>query len=210
MKITLLPFDIPNKKLRGFDITPRKEDEEDWNVEWHDSDPEKLTELAHGLQSAEEYYEDEDDFWYENMDESDIEDQEPTTKKSERIKYNRNKTISDQLKEVYDYTCQVCSMKYEAGPEEYLIYTHHIHPLSEDGEDAISNLLVLCSICHDYFHRGSIQINLKNKLITHRMKTNNLNGKKINIRHFVSSQNINYNNNNIYKGIKQNLESLKE
>lgn len=35
---------------------------------------------------------------------------------------------------------------------------HHIWEFAEGGSDELSNLIALCSYCHDMFHRGSISI----------------------------------------------------
>lgn len=48
-----------------------------------------------------------------------------------------------------DYTCQNCRVRVE----QYKMQVHHIKPVSEGGDDDLSNLILLCKTCHSEVHK---------------------------------------------------------
>ena len=72
--------------------------------------------------------------------------------KSTTTRLKRNPKISEQIKQIYDYRCQVCNVLLETpfGP---IAIGAHIKPLGRphDGPDVKANLLCLCPNHHDQF-----------------------------------------------------------
>lgn len=81
----------------------------------------------------------------------------------------RNTTIGRELKQLYDYTCQVCGNQRQQGPEQAYAEAHHIHPLgaTPPGPDDQSNLLVLCPNHHADFDYGVIEVDPESYRIRH-------------------------------------------
>ena len=71
----------------------------------------------------------------------------------------RDRAISNKVKTIHDYCCQVCgeSLKVEGG---YYAEAAHIRPLGRphDGPDVLSNLLCLCPNHHVSFDNGGLFI----------------------------------------------------
>lgn len=61
----------------------------------------------------------------------------------------------------YKYGCN--TKLWKNNKEEYYIEVHHINPLSENGEDIISNLIPICPNCHRKAHYASEKIKEKMK-----------------------------------------------
>lgn len=77
----------------------------------------------------------------------------------------RDPTIPKTLKELEDYTCQVCGRRLlNMKNGEPYAEIHHIHPLGHDGTDSIDNVLCLCPLCHRLFHLGAIGIDSELRL----------------------------------------------
>ncbi len=73
----------------------------------------------------------------------------------------RNKNYVELLKNYYDNTCQVCGMKLQMGFDGAYSEVHHIQPYnkSDDGDDKLENMIVLCPNCHKQFDRSYLAIN---------------------------------------------------
>ncbi|HHY70621.1 MAG TPA: hypothetical protein GX519_02980, partial [Thermoanaerobacterales bacterium] len=80
--------------------------------------------------------------------------------------YDRNATISDNIKYLYSDCCQVCGKRLDIGSKFYS-EVHHIHPLYLNGPDVPENMICLCPNHHILFDRGAITINLEDKTIVH-------------------------------------------
>jgi hypothetical protein len=77
----------------------------------------------------------------------------------------RNQIIPKTLKELEDYTCQVCGRRLlNMKNGDPYAEIHHIQPLSHDGTDSIDNVLCLCPLCHRLFHLGAIGIDSELRL----------------------------------------------
>ena len=81
-----------------------------------------------------------------------------TTSTSTRV--IRNPVVSKEVKERYDYHCQVCGIRLEAIDNPYA-EAAHIRPLGRphDGPDVIGNVLCLCPNHHKLLDFGSFTIN---------------------------------------------------
>lgn len=93
-----------------------------------------------------------------------VESQESHREQPQRRSYETNAIIRDQglpkkVKEIYEYKCQVCSFRLEAGDYWYA-EAAHIRPLGSphNGADTIDNLLCLCPNHHKLFDLGGFFI----------------------------------------------------
>lgn len=82
----------------------------------------------------------------------------------ERRSYETNKIIRDQglpreVKELYEYKCQICGVRLESGNFWY-VEAAHIRALGEphNGIDALKNILCLCPNHHKLFDIGGFYI----------------------------------------------------
>lgn len=91
----------------------------------------------------------------------------PDRRETNSTRIIRNTKITSQLKEEYDYQCQVCGEQRKQGPDTAYAEGHHIKPLKNDGPDAISNLIVLCPNHHADFDYGMIKLDPDTLEITH-------------------------------------------
>ena len=64
------------------------------------------------------------------------------------------KELSLQMKQDYDYTCQLCNKQFDSGKQ--LLNVHHIVPRRENGTSDKSNLIVLCTSCHTVIERLTV------------------------------------------------------
>lgn len=92
--------------------------------------------------------------------------------KKDFICYIRHATITESVKSLYNYRCQICGdvilrtgWEHNLERKEEWKYlsadVHHIHPLSEGGEDDRRNMLCLCPSCHRKFHSGEFRLKPK-------------------------------------------------
>ncbi|WP_433435096.1 caspase, EACC1-associated type [Nonomuraea sp. CA-141351] len=68
--------------------------------------------------------------------------------------------LSDKLKQLYGYSCQVCDVVLEAPGGLRLAYTVHVKGLGlpHEGPDTLDNMLCLCSNHRDLFKYGAIVV----------------------------------------------------
>jgi predicted restriction endonuclease len=80
----------------------------------------------------------------------------------------RNTDVVRELKEKYDYRCQVCGAQ-RRGPDAPYAEGHHIHPLGDTppGPDSPRNILILCPNHHTDFDYGHIEIKPESLGIIH-------------------------------------------
>lgn len=71
----------------------------------------------------------------------------------------RDTTVSNRIKELYDYTCQICSTRIDTPRGPYA-EACHVRPLGSphDGQDTENNLLCLCPNCHVGLDRYGLRI----------------------------------------------------
>lgn len=74
-----------------------------------------------------------------------------------------DRTISDRLKALYSYRCQICG---ELIGEKYgttIIHTHHIEPFSKTMNNNLSNMMVVCPNHHGVIHSANPTFSRENK-----------------------------------------------
>jgi predicted restriction endonuclease len=107
----------------------------------------------------------------------------------------RDRNIGQELKSLYDYTCQCCGIKNQTGPTTYGMDAHHLHPLGMKGKDSKENMIVVCPNCHRLLDDGGIRINPETFVITHFNKGHSLNGVELVKKHHIDLKNIIFQNN---------------
>lgn len=65
----------------------------------------------------------------------------------------RNPQLAEQLQEKYDGRCQICEWTSRFRYQVDVCEAHHVRWLSRGGEDAISNLILICPNHHRVIHR---------------------------------------------------------
>jgi putative restriction endonuclease len=109
----------------------------------------------------------------------------------------RDTKLSKQIKELYNYTCQVCGIRISFNGVGYA-EAAHIRPLGRphNGKDLLNNLLCLCPNHHVMFDKGHFSINevhlllgIEEELI---VKGN----------HTIEVENLKYHNEHIFGGGK--------
>lgn len=109
----------------------------------------------------------------------------------------RNTGIVNQLKEEYNYQCQVCGEKRMRGTDTYYAEGHHLKPLNDGGPDNVANIVVLCPNHHADFDYGMIKIDPDSLDITHAYEDDR--GMTLDVLpgHDLDSDFLEYNNNNV-------------
>lgn len=94
----------------------------------------------------------------------DISEAKKTTR--EVSAYSRERKVRDQALVRADGRCELCGEEgFETKGGYKYIETHHVIPLSEGGEDSISNVVALCPRDHRMAHYSSDAETIKRKLI---------------------------------------------
>ena len=110
----------------------------------------------------------------------------------------RDTKITSELKRKYDYKCQICGERiiiYEGKKKRFYCEAHHLKPLAQihDGPDIKENIIILCPNHHIEFDYGVIAINPSDlQTIIHKQTDNQYNGRKIEIKHNIAKEYINY------------------
>jgi 5-methylcytosine-specific restriction endonuclease McrA len=92
----------------------------------------------------------------------------------------RNTQLVKELKERYDYQCQVCGERRHRGQTDAYAEGHHLHPLGDDppGLDQEDNIIVLCPNHHADFDYGVIEVDPDTLEIAHAHESQ-LNGRRL-------------------------------
>jgi len=92
----------------------------------------------------------------------------PKTSRVVRHVRLRNTLLASDLKQRYEYTCQVCQDSIQLVNRKYA-EAHHIRPLGAPhlGRDVEGNILVLCPNHHVMLDKGAILINPKSLRVEH-------------------------------------------
>jgi putative restriction endonuclease len=71
----------------------------------------------------------------------------------------RNTAVTEWVKELYDFTCQICDERLETPSGPYAEGAH-VRPMGRphNGPDSVTNVLCLCPNHHVLFDRGVIGI----------------------------------------------------
>lgn len=83
----------------------------------------------------------------------------PGSRVSRVIRVIRDTEVSDYVKDVHEYRCQICAQILETPRGPYAEGCH-IKPLGKPhkGPDSVENLLCLCPNCHVQFDEGAVWI----------------------------------------------------
>ncbi len=83
----------------------------------------------------------------------------PSRKKTTTVRVVRDTALSKNLKQYYDYRCQVCGLRLE-GPGGAYAEAAHIRPLGRphNGPDTTDNILCLCPNHHWLFDVGAFGV----------------------------------------------------
>jgi 5-methylcytosine-specific restriction enzyme A len=87
----------------------------------------------------------------ESVADSDVSDVEQTVRVRRTINMIlRNKALVDEIKTLYDNTCQICGIKVAIGNDRYYSEVHHIIPLGKphSGRDKKDNMICVCPNHH--------------------------------------------------------------
>lgn len=78
---------------------------------------------------------------------------------------NRNKNLVQNLKSLYNSTCQICATQIKIADNTFYSEVHHIKSLGQphNGPDSATNMIVVCPNCHVKLDFKAIDIN-KNEL----------------------------------------------
>ncbi len=66
-----------------------------------------------------------------------------------------NPRIIDDLKELYDYKCQICGNNFGEIHDTQIVEAHHIIPYAISQNNDASNIIILCPNHHRIFHKAS-------------------------------------------------------
>ena len=85
---------------------------------------------------------------------------EKVRRKGVVIRIVRDNTISNKVKNLYEYKCQICGISIKTKHGNYAEGAH-IRPLGRphNGDDSLNNLICLCPNHHVMLDRGGISIN---------------------------------------------------
>ncbi len=117
----------------------------------------------------------------------------------------RETKISNELKEIYDYSCQVCDKQIPIdfrNEIKFYIEAHHLKPmaLKHNGPDIRSNLLILCPNHHAEFDYGAIAINpIDNITLLHKDECNPFYKHEMEFKHKIEPKYVKYHY-KIFKG----------
>ena len=73
----------------------------------------------------------------------------------------RNRNLVEEIKDLYQNSCQICNIKIHIGNGRFYSEVHHIIPLGKphNGKDTIGNMICVCPNCHILLDYGSIELN---------------------------------------------------
>jgi 5-methylcytosine-specific restriction protein A len=114
----------------------------------------------------------------------------------------RNTQLAIDLKEKYQYHCQLCGEARHRAPLEHYAEVHHIRPLGRphEGPDVQSNMLVLCPNHHADFDHGLVHVDTESLEVTH-ATDEAISGQELLLRddHELDSDVLEYHNDEISK-----------
>ncbi|WP_218845735.1 YDG/SRA domain-containing protein [Aeromicrobium tamlense] len=102
----------------------------------------------------------------------------------------RNSSVTQYVKELYDFTCQFCGVRLEVDAGAYAEGAH-VRPLGgvHAGRDAISNVLCLCPNDHVLFDKGATFVDAESRLV--RTATDEV-ITELSLEHYVNPGNFSY------------------
>lgn len=121
--------------------------------------------------------------------------EDPKRVSSTTLRIVRDTSLSRQIKELYDYSCQICQIQISVQGVKYAEGAH-IRPLGRphNGKDVSSNLLCLCPNHHVMLDKGVISIDNDLNLL-------GMNGSiKFHKNHSLETEDLQYHRETIFKG----------
>ncbi len=112
---------------------------------------------------------------------------------------SRNATRALRLKELYNYSCQVCGRAIRLDNRQYA-ETHHVKPRNgHKGEDYWDNMIVLCPNHHVEFDNGVVCIDSKTLRFKHKFERE-IDGREIHLEgeHRLRKEYLEYAKTNFY------------
>ncbi len=102
-------------------------------------------------------------------DEVEIKNTPPLKVLTEIYRILRDTTLARKIKEIHNYTCQVCGLKPIQLPNgNFYAEAHHLMPLGKHGGlDIEGNIICVCPNCHVKLDYGVIKLEIE-KLQTHK------------------------------------------
>jgi len=107
----------------------------------------------------------------------------------------RNTLISNSVKKMYDYKCQICNTQIKT-PAGFYSEGAHVRPLgaNHNGDDNESNILCLCPNHHVMLDYGTIYID-ESFFVYNRYNSEKIGELKVNSRHPINVKNFLYQKN---------------
>lgn len=114
----------------------------------------------------------------------------------------RDTRVIQELKAIYQYTCQVCNQPLNRGFGDPIVEGHHIQPLGQphNGPDIPANVIILCPNHHALFDVGALTVDLKQRRVIHADPCDPLNGAALILKHEIGEEFVRYHNEHIFKG----------
>lgn len=85
----------------------------------------------------------------------------------DRKLYTLNRIVRDTalalvIKDLANYTCQLCEIKIQISENQFYIEAHHIKPLGKphNGPDTKDNILIVCPNCHVMCDHATFKLSL--------------------------------------------------
>ncbi|KGR73639.1 HNH endonuclease [Ureibacillus manganicus] len=125
----------------------------------------------------------------------------PPTTLLEKLVRDRDKKKVHELKELYDYKCQICNEQITLIDSLKYCEVHHIRPLgnNHNGPDETYNMVVVCPNHHTLFDLGVLTIDPEDsKSILHVDVNNTLNQQEITLKHTIDEHSLRYAYSNIF------------
>lgn len=94
---------------------------------------------------------------------------DPDRVETTRSRVIRNTDLTQDMKQMYDHTCQICGTSRRGPGGDPYAEAHHIQPLGRphDGPDNPENILVLCPNHHADFDYGRLSVDPKTYHVSH-------------------------------------------
>lgn len=115
----------------------------------------------------------------------------------------RDSRLVRDLKEEFDWKCQICGKRISLPEGRYYCEGHHLKPLGSEyqGPDTRDNILILCPFHHAEFDYGTIAIDPNSKKILHADPSNEFHNKTLNYeRNDVNVEFLKFHFKNIFWG----------
>jgi predicted RNA-binding protein with PUA-like domain len=116
----------------------------------------------------------------------------------------RDSAVSKELKQLYQYQCQVCGTTIELPDGKRYAEIHHLQPVGKphNGKDGKPNTIVVCPQHHAMFDLGAIAIDPKSLIIKHWNPSGSENGSPLIQKHHLDKRSLNYHY-KLFKGARR-------